>query len=95
VEHDGYRVQLHKSGGRVTLFSRNGIDFSDRYPSIIAAASTLPTRTVIIDGELSPLLQPASVISGSFTLARPAPMNSTSGHSISCTSAATTYAISR
>jgi hypothetical protein len=31
---DGYRVQAHKVGSRVVLFSRNGHDFTDRFPSI-------------------------------------------------------------
>jgi ATP-dependent DNA ligase len=32
VKFDGYRVQAHKQGSSVVLFSRNGHDFTDRFP---------------------------------------------------------------
>jgi bifunctional non-homologous end joining protein LigD len=35
VKFDGYRVQAHKAGSRVVLFSRNGHDFTDRFPSAV------------------------------------------------------------
>jgi bifunctional non-homologous end joining protein LigD len=31
VKFDGYRVQAHKAGSRVLVFSRNGHDFTDRF----------------------------------------------------------------
>ena len=34
VKFDGFRIQLHKDGRDVRLFSRNGKDFTDRFPSI-------------------------------------------------------------
>src|SRR5262252_7450826 len=34
VKFDGYRVQVHKLGSKVVLYSRNGHDFTDRFPSI-------------------------------------------------------------
>ena len=34
VKFDGYRVQAHKVGSRVVIYSRNGHDFTDRFPSI-------------------------------------------------------------
>ena len=33
------------------VFSRNGHDWSDRYPSIVRAAANLPCQSAIIDGE--------------------------------------------
>jgi ATP-dependent DNA ligase len=33
----GYRVQLHKSGAVATIFSKNGADFTRRFPTIAAA----------------------------------------------------------
>jgi bifunctional non-homologous end joining protein LigD len=30
VKFDGYRVQAHKMGSRVVLYSRNGHDFTER-----------------------------------------------------------------
>ena len=32
IKHDGYRIIEHKMGDRVQLLSRNGYDWTDRYP---------------------------------------------------------------
>ena len=42
IKFDGYRVQLHVGGGTVTIYSKNGADFTSRFPRIAAAASELP-----------------------------------------------------
>jgi bifunctional non-homologous end joining protein LigD len=52
IKFDGFRIQLHKSGNEVRLFSRNGKDFTSRFPSIAEAVGRLPTRSAVIDGEL-------------------------------------------
>jgi bifunctional non-homologous end joining protein LigD len=44
VKFDGYRVQAHKVGLRVVLFSRNGHDFSERFPSIVQELRDLPAK---------------------------------------------------
>jgi bifunctional non-homologous end joining protein LigD len=49
---DGYRVQLHKAGRAVTIYSKNGADFTRRFPAIAAAVLALPVSSCIIDGEL-------------------------------------------
>ena len=38
IKHDGYRLIVHRDGKRVRLFTRNGFDWSDRYPLITEAA---------------------------------------------------------
>jgi bifunctional non-homologous end joining protein LigD len=53
VKFDGFRVQVHKHGRDVALFSRGGTEWSDRYPEITAAIAKLPTRAVILDAELT------------------------------------------
>jgi bifunctional non-homologous end joining protein LigD len=40
------------AGAGATIFSRNGADFSRRFPDIAAAVVGLPTRSCVIDGEL-------------------------------------------
>jgi bifunctional non-homologous end joining protein LigD len=35
---DGYRVQLHEPGRAVTIYSKNGADFTRRVPGDIATA---------------------------------------------------------
>jgi bifunctional non-homologous end joining protein LigD len=52
VKLDGFRVQLHKHSRSVTIYSRNGADFTRRFPAIAAAVLALPTRSCVIDGEL-------------------------------------------
>ena len=46
-------MQLHKSpeGGSV-VYSRTGVTFTSRFPSIASALNTLSAKSAIIDGEL-------------------------------------------
>jgi len=52
VKFDGYRVQAHKIGSRVVLYSRNGHDFTDRFPSIAQLLHELPAKAAVLDGEV-------------------------------------------
>lgn len=52
IKFDGFRIQMHKRGREVRLFSRNGKDFTGRFPLISAAVLRLPVRSAVIDGEL-------------------------------------------
>jgi len=52
VKFDGYRVQAHKVGSRVVIYSRYGHDFSDRFPSIAQLLRELPVKAAVIDGEV-------------------------------------------
>jgi ATP-dependent DNA ligase len=38
VKYDGYRLIIQREGKRVRLFTRNGHDWSDKYPLIVEAA---------------------------------------------------------
>jgi ATP-dependent DNA ligase len=49
IKYDGYRVQLHASGGRATAYTRNGLDWTKRFAGI-AKAFGIP-RHSIVDGE--------------------------------------------
>jgi bifunctional non-homologous end joining protein LigD len=51
VKHDGFRLIVQRDGERVRLFTRNGHDWSDRYPWIVDAARRLRQKQFVIDGE--------------------------------------------
>jgi bifunctional non-homologous end joining protein LigD len=51
IKHDGYRLIVQREGGRVRLFTRNGHDWSDRYPLITEAALRNRNTSFVIDGE--------------------------------------------
>ena len=51
IKHDGYRSQVLVERGEARVFTRNGYDWSDRYPSIVRAAANLRCQSAIIDGE--------------------------------------------
>src|SRR5947209_11216093 len=55
IKIDGYRVQLHIRGGKVTVYSRNGYDWSKEFEPIVRAASTLGEHDLVIDGEATVL----------------------------------------
>jgi bifunctional non-homologous end joining protein LigD len=52
VKHDGYRTLLVIDRGKARAYTRNGFDWSDRYPRIIVAAEKLRCRAAILDGEV-------------------------------------------
>jgi bifunctional non-homologous end joining protein LigD len=51
VKHEGFRMIVQRDGDRVRLFTRNGHDWSDRYPWIVDAARRLRQKQFVIDGE--------------------------------------------
>ena len=53
IKHDGYRTQLAIAGGEVRAFSRNGFDWTGKYPGICAAAAKLRCRSALLDGEVA------------------------------------------
>ena len=53
--------------GRVRVLTRNGHDWTDRYPSIVLAAGDLPCKSAILDGEA--VVQGANGVSDSGALA--------------------------
>lgn len=51
IKADGYRAQLHLSGGAVTIYSRSGADWTRAFAVIAEAARRLRARDAVIDGE--------------------------------------------
>ena len=48
---DGARVQVHKSGGDVRIFTRSLNDVTQAAPEIVESVQALPARDLILDGE--------------------------------------------
>jgi bifunctional non-homologous end joining protein LigD len=51
IKHDGMRIMARRDGAGVRLITRNGNDFTSRFPFVVAAISALPARSFLIDGE--------------------------------------------
>ncbi len=49
---DGMRIQAHRIGDRVLLYTRNLNDVTDRMPSVVEALQALPVDSVVLDGEV-------------------------------------------
>lgn len=49
---DGARVQAHKSGDEVVIYSRQQNDVSSAVPEVVKAVRALPARDLILDGEV-------------------------------------------
>jgi DNA ligase-1 len=48
---DGVRVQLHRAGGEVRVFTRTLDDVTSRVPELVEAALALPLKAAVLDGE--------------------------------------------
>jgi len=48
---DGIRVQIHRDGDRVQVFTRSLDDITDRLPEVVALARALPVTSAVLDGE--------------------------------------------
>ncbi|MBS1799345.1 MAG: DNA ligase D [Acidobacteria bacterium] len=49
---DGYRMQARKDGERVQIFTRTGLDWTKRVPTIAKTIAKLPVENATLDGEL-------------------------------------------
>jgi DNA ligase D-like protein (predicted ligase) len=52
IKLDGFRMAARIDHGRAQLLTRTGLDWSDKYPSIIAALANVKVKTAYFDGEL-------------------------------------------
>ncbi|MCM4084466.1 ATP-dependent DNA ligase [Paractinoplanes hotanensis] len=51
VKLDGIRIQVHRSGDEVAVFTRSLDDITARMPEVVEAVRKLPLREVVLDGE--------------------------------------------
>ena len=52
IKHDGYRMMARRDPVGIRLLTRNGNDWSKRFPLVVEAVNHLRVRSVLIDGEV-------------------------------------------
>ncbi len=55
IKFDGYRLQVASGGGRATIRTRKGLDWTAKFPELAADAATWPDA--VVDGELCALAE--------------------------------------
>jgi bifunctional non-homologous end joining protein LigD len=56
IKHDGFRIQARRGPAGVRLITRNGNDFTSRFPFIEMAVKSLPVRLLFVTRMASPSL---------------------------------------
>src|SRR6478736_972235 len=52
IKFDGYRVQAHLRGGLPVLYTRSGLNWTKRFPTIAVSVGSIPATELILDGEI-------------------------------------------
>jgi bifunctional non-homologous end joining protein LigD len=52
LKFDGYRMICHLQRGQARFWSRNGKDWTEKFPNLAAALKSFPATSVILDGEV-------------------------------------------
>ena len=52
IKYDGYRLLARIENGDVRLITRNGLDWTGKFPALARALAELPVDTALIDGEV-------------------------------------------
>jgi bifunctional non-homologous end joining protein LigD len=52
LKFDGYRMVCHVNRGSVRFWSRNGKDWTEKFPNLIQALQSFPVTSAILDGEV-------------------------------------------
>ena len=53
IKFDGYRIQARIADGKVTLKTRTGLDWTNKFPAVEAACEALSSYDAILDGEIA------------------------------------------
>ncbi|RVG73870.1 DNA ligase D [Sinorhizobium meliloti] len=53
IKLDGYRAQLHINGGKTTIYTRSGLDWTTEFKAIATAAEDLASHDAVMDGEVT------------------------------------------
>jgi bifunctional non-homologous end joining protein LigD len=52
IKFDGYRMLAHMRRGTVRMLSRNGLDWTAKFPELVAALARLDVGETVLDGEV-------------------------------------------
>jgi bifunctional non-homologous end joining protein LigD len=52
IKFDGYRIQAHLRGGLASIYTRSGLNWSKRFPTISHAMALIRATEIILDGEV-------------------------------------------
>ena len=52
LKFDGYRMLCHLQRGKARFWSRNGKDWTEKFPNLVQALKNFPATTAILDGEV-------------------------------------------
>lgn len=52
IKFDGYRIQAQVRNATVRLFSRSGLDWTEKFAALVKALNTLKVGSAVIDGEV-------------------------------------------
>jgi DNA ligase-1 len=74
---DGFRVQIHKDGDAVRVYSRALNDVTAQVSEVVRAAAALPARRLILDGEASAFGQDGRPLPFQDTMRRHGPLTLT------------------
>ena len=52
VKYDGYRALVAIGGGKAKVYTRSGLDWTDKFSEVAEAAAALPVASALLDGEI-------------------------------------------
>ncbi len=52
MKYDGYRCLLALAGGKARIYTRTGLDWTDKFPEIAEAAGGIDCESALLDGEI-------------------------------------------
>jgi bifunctional non-homologous end joining protein LigD len=52
IKYDGYRLLARVEKGKARLITRNGLDWTAKFPALARTMAALPVETALVDGEL-------------------------------------------
>ena len=53
IKYDGYRAIAAVAGDRAKIYTRNGLDWTDRFHPLVPALQNLPCSSALLDGEIA------------------------------------------